>query len=763
MLKLLSGILLLAALLAAGAAYAEEVKISRDNFGVPHIFAKTDEGAFFGQGYAEACDRLFQLEMIRLSSSGRMAEALGEDYVEFDKMYLRYFPAGDDLKSLVSGLDESQLSLFGAFAAGINKRIDEVAGNLPKEFAKYGIEPEKWTTADVVRVWLSRHRYLYDGDEELRNLEFLTKLVGNYGKIDGKLIFDSIVMLNDTHTSPVIDGLPSTKSIKDAKRTSAADIESARMLAAKFGVPYGTGSYAVAIAASKSESGNSMLLAGPKFGFGNPPMFYECSLQSKTLHAAGIQSVGVPGLSIAQNESGAWTVTGGNDNQLDYFVEMLNSANNAQYRSGDEWKDISKTTHKIEIKGGKTVDFDVLSTENGIIVSSDLSDPKNPAAFSKRTAVSPKEIADSWMNTYELMKSSSSEGVVKAFKKYPIASNLFYINRKNQPLFMHTGKFPIRSAESDPRLPMNGPIKEKWTGFLPYDKIPISRIPSRGFYADWNSKPCSEWDNGEKCYLWGSHNRVDDIREFINSTPKFSFKALDSIDHRIAYTDIYSHGIKSLLIEKLEGSGDPEIKDAVGYLKSWDGIRRVSEDGSYQEPGPVILHAWITEFARELCPELTGEYSTYAANAFGAPFVYNVMMERELPYDFLKGRTSASVCESAMKKTIADLTRSKGDRMGSWTEKTSLSSYSSPAAAISGKSDGSPKFYAGNRASSVLMWEVNRFWVKGAGVLPPGQGFYGDHASDQIELYNTRHYKTTLFYEEDVRHNEESSVTIEMN
>ena len=61
------------------------------------------------------------------------------------------------------------------------------------------------------------------------------------------------------------------------------------------------------------------------------------------------------------------------------------------------------------------------------------------------------------------------------------------------------------------------------------------------------------------------------------------------------------------------------------------------------------------------------------------------------------------------------------------------------------------------------MWEVNRFWVKGAGVLPPGQGFYGDHASDQIELYNTRHYKTTLFYEEDVRHNEESSVTIEMN
>ena len=71
-------------------AFAEDVKISRDDFGVPHIYSESDEGVFYGQGYAQACDRLFQLEMVRLSSSGKMSEKLGAGYIDYDKMYLRY-------------------------------------------------------------------------------------------------------------------------------------------------------------------------------------------------------------------------------------------------------------------------------------------------------------------------------------------------------------------------------------------------------------------------------------------------------------------------------------------------------------------------------------------------------------------------------------------------------------------------------------------------------------------------------------------------
>ena len=132
-------------------AFAEDVKISRDEYGVPHIYSESDEGAFYGQGYAQACDRLFQLEMVRLSSSGKMSEVFGKGYIDYDKMYLRYFPIDDELHQLIKSFPDSQRSKFKAFADGINARIEEVIAEnkIPDEFSRYGIEPVKWTEDDV--------------------------------------------------------------------------------------------------------------------------------------------------------------------------------------------------------------------------------------------------------------------------------------------------------------------------------------------------------------------------------------------------------------------------------------------------------------------------------------------------------------------------------------------------------------------------------------------------------------------------------------
>lgn len=756
--KYIPGLMICALAFAAAPASAEEIKISRDGFGVAHVFAETDGGAMYGQGYAQACDRLFQLEITRLSASGRMAEAMGAEYIDFDRMYLRYFPSGDDLKEFVKGLDPEQVSMFSAFAAGINRRIDEVtaANAVPSEFSKYGIEPVKWTVTDVVRVYLARHRNIYDSDEELKNLALLNKLINTYGKVDGALIFDSIVKPSDHHATTVVSGI---KGYEKAIKAAQHNEDISRKLMASFGVPYGAGSYAAAIAASKSETGNSLLLAGPQYGFSSPSIFYECSLHSKHLHAAGIQSIGIPGIAIGQNESGAWTMTGGNDNQIDYFIEMLNPSDNSQYRLGNEWKTISRKTYVIPVKNGKDEEFDVLTTANGMIVTTELSDSKNPVAYSKKTAVTPQELASSWMNSYNAMKTYSSESFINAVKTYPVAANFMYINRKNPPLYIHTGKYPVRAEGTDDRLPSTVPAEEAWKGFVETGKLPVSRIPSRGFYADWDSKPSVTWNNGEKAYQWGSQNRVNDIRNYIDNAGKFAFRDLSKIDSRIAYMDIYCHGIKPLLEEKLEKSSDSSVKEAAGYLKAWDGMRRVSQEGYYQEPGPVILHEWMRQFVKEVCPELTGEFSEYAINSQGAPFVYDIMRERELPYDFLKGRSSDEVCETAMKKAISALSEKNGSKMGAWTAKTNLSSYKETA----GNVTSGPSFYSGNRASSVFMWEVNRYWVKGNGVVPPGEGIYGDgsHVSDQRELYNTGHYKNILFYEEDIRHDETSADKME--
>src|SRR5215468_7330663 len=54
----------------------DDVNICRDSFGVPHIFAETNKALFEGFGYADAQDRLWQLELFRRAAEGRLAEIL---------------------------------------------------------------------------------------------------------------------------------------------------------------------------------------------------------------------------------------------------------------------------------------------------------------------------------------------------------------------------------------------------------------------------------------------------------------------------------------------------------------------------------------------------------------------------------------------------------------------------------------------------------------------------------------------------------------
>jgi penicillin amidase len=62
----------------------QTLTIKRDSYGVPHVYATTTRGLFYGFGYAVAEDRLFQMEMARRSVLGTASEVLGSSYVNQD-------------------------------------------------------------------------------------------------------------------------------------------------------------------------------------------------------------------------------------------------------------------------------------------------------------------------------------------------------------------------------------------------------------------------------------------------------------------------------------------------------------------------------------------------------------------------------------------------------------------------------------------------------------------------------------------------------
>src|SRR5215467_1408731 len=175
----------------------EQVTIYRDEFGVPHIFAETNYGLFVGFGYAVAEDRLWQLELFRRASRGRLAEILGAQYpaanlasgtptaLSIDLDMRTRFYSEDELKSQYALLDTEEAEIFQAYADGINRYLAEVVApggvadlaKLPFEFQFLGVGvPQSWTAIDVVANAVYQSRFGQVGGTERQNQTLLNNL-----------------------------------------------------------------------------------------------------------------------------------------------------------------------------------------------------------------------------------------------------------------------------------------------------------------------------------------------------------------------------------------------------------------------------------------------------------------------------------------------------------------------------------------------------------------------------------------------------------
>ena len=136
---------------------AVRLTLYRDNYGVPHVFADDNYGAYFGYGYAVATDRLFQMEMLKRTAQGRVAEVLGVDYLELDiKLRTQYDRAL--VRAQVEALNPRDREILEGYAAGFNARLDELEASenpdLPKPFYDYGVEPSRWSAFDVASIFV---------------------------------------------------------------------------------------------------------------------------------------------------------------------------------------------------------------------------------------------------------------------------------------------------------------------------------------------------------------------------------------------------------------------------------------------------------------------------------------------------------------------------------------------------------------------------------------------------------------------------------
>ena len=127
------------------------MRVLRDRWGVPHIYAQSAPDLFLAQGYVHAQDRLWQMELQRRIGHGRLAEVFGEVALDTDR-FVRVMGFARVARRELDLLSDEARAAVDAYVRGVNAFLEHNRGRLPVEFALLRLAPEPWRPVDVL-VW----------------------------------------------------------------------------------------------------------------------------------------------------------------------------------------------------------------------------------------------------------------------------------------------------------------------------------------------------------------------------------------------------------------------------------------------------------------------------------------------------------------------------------------------------------------------------------------------------------------------------------
>lgn len=274
------------------------VTITRDARGVPHVQAASTHDLFFAQGFTEASDRLFQMELTRRYALGTLAEVLGPRALPIDREQ-RYYDVRDVAQRQWRAMGPRERAALEAFSAGVNAAI--VQQPLPVEFRLLLYRPRPWTPQDSLAVSLAVSIALADSwrDVLARN---------DVWQRQGPNAFERYFPLSDPRYDVTLHGTPPRR---DGAATSPAPTHAVAWRAAprERKPSRRAGSNAWAAGGARTLGGRALLANDPHLDLTIPGLWYLEDLQAPGFHAAGASIPGTPGILLGHNERIAWGAT----------------------------------------------------------------------------------------------------------------------------------------------------------------------------------------------------------------------------------------------------------------------------------------------------------------------------------------------------------------------------------------------------------------------------------------------------------------------
>ena len=420
------------------------VRVVRDRWGVPHIYATNQRDLFFAQGFVQAQDRLFQMDLWRRSVQGRLAEVLGANFIERDAMTRRVQYHGDMPVEWASYGPDAK-AIADDFVSGINAWVAVARANLPEEFVLAGWSPERWTADDLVN---RTDAFLASANASAE--VFRAQLVAAVGARRADALVAPLSGIQ-TDVPRGLDVGSVSYVVADAlRRVGTPPVFSG------FAAPLGIGSNAWVVSGTRSVTGAPLLAADPHRPLAHPSLRYLVHLNAPGWNVIGATAPWLPGVVIGHNDRVAWGMTSLAADVQDVYVEEVNAANPRQVRGLSGWVDMQVVGDPITVKGRSVpFAFEREHTPHGVLIASDR---ERHRAFTLRsTGFEAGTAAELGALAIDRAQSESQLREALAYWKAP-ATTVVYADADGRTGSFRAALVPVRRSWSG-ELPVPG-----WTG-----------------------------------------------------------------------------------------------------------------------------------------------------------------------------------------------------------------------------------------------------------------------------------------------------------
>ena len=653
----------------AVAGLSQDVSVVRDANAIPHIEAATYADAARALGFVHAQERLWQMETLRRTAQGRLAELFGEPAVEFD-VFLRTLGMDRAAASSFDALEPETRATLDAYAAGVNAWVSRERAlldpGLPPEFLIFGNGFEPWRGKDSVAVMKLMSLQLSKNlGDELQRLNLASR------GFSSAEIADLMPSHSDDDAPPLPD-LRELLPLRPARdvQSREADAEASSFLAPPVS-QWASNSWVVG--GSRTVSGAPLLANDPHLAFGAPSLWYLAHLRWRengdVRNLIGASLPGTPLVLLGRTDRIAWGLTNAGADVQDIFVERTKAGDPTQYLTPDGWKAFDTRTEVIAVADADPVRITVRTTRHGPVLPDTLPVPSDrPTVFSnlltelyvpalKWTALA--EDDRTFDSLLAMTRARSTEEFVASLDRVVSPMQAIVVADIAGDLALVTpARVPVRAAANRVagRAPVPGWLAEyDWTGTVAPADVPQPTTANDAFVTANTRLPNA--DGLHLTYDWDEPYRLKRAEDVVvRAGTKLDIGWMMNVQY-----DTRSAPLADLR-DRLLALHEPEAPYG-DTLRSWNG--RMDRN----ERAPLLMMAWARHLIeRALADDLDGAFPAF--DDINHHAIDNIL--RGGARDWCDDRTTerietcAETVRAAWDDALADLRERYGDDPDEW-------------------------------------------------------------------------------------------------